>query len=301
MSLQIRSGHNTFVLEKDSTIIGRAEDCDILLHSRSISQHHCKITTSPKLTITDLDSRNGTFVNDQRIAGSTTCPTVPCYIKFGYDVANYILEPTKTSSVNDPLEPSPKTSSVAVIDAFPKVKPVSTPPPQPKPKLHSLPTKRNVIPAKTESPSNPSPSTAELTIEANKIIKNWEVAKSKSLVVSSTQTDSLPTTTQSDLIDCSSQTIDSLEPVNSEPNEQLLILQEKVATLNQINQRQAKFHEEVCRSKDVVIGNLRRLIADKLSSSLDSDKQLSIKELLSNVEQIEQENRKLRLELGKKS
>ena len=51
--------------------IGRHKDCDILLHSNTISKMHASIERSVKggYLINDLNSMNGVFVNGRRIKG----------------------------------------------------------------------------------------------------------------------------------------------------------------------------------------------------------------------------------------
>lgn len=51
-------------------LIGRAEDCHMRPKSDLISRHHCVLLTEEQVAvIRDLGSRNGTFVNDERIMG----------------------------------------------------------------------------------------------------------------------------------------------------------------------------------------------------------------------------------------
>ncbi len=50
--------------------IGRAEDCQLRPKSDLISRHHCVLLVeNESLAVRDLGSRNGTFVNDERIMG----------------------------------------------------------------------------------------------------------------------------------------------------------------------------------------------------------------------------------------
>ena len=50
--------------------IGRAEDCQLRPNTDLISRHHCVITVEDGfVTVRDFGSRNGTFVNDERIRG----------------------------------------------------------------------------------------------------------------------------------------------------------------------------------------------------------------------------------------
>ncbi|MDZ4788260.1 MAG: FHA domain-containing protein [Blastochloris sp.] len=58
-----------FHLLQPEILIGRQEDCDVLLPDGSISSHHCKIFKEEfSLRILDLDSTNGTFINGKSIA-----------------------------------------------------------------------------------------------------------------------------------------------------------------------------------------------------------------------------------------
>jgi pSer/pThr/pTyr-binding forkhead associated (FHA) protein/S1-C subfamily serine protease len=51
-----------------STLIGRGPDCDIQIDESGVSRHHAKLEVSEGKTILkDLESRNGTFLNDSRI------------------------------------------------------------------------------------------------------------------------------------------------------------------------------------------------------------------------------------------
>ena len=57
-----------WVIDSDSLIIGREEDCDIVLPSRQISRNHARIRRSGgQHILEDLGSKNGTFVNGQEL------------------------------------------------------------------------------------------------------------------------------------------------------------------------------------------------------------------------------------------
>jgi pSer/pThr/pTyr-binding forkhead associated (FHA) protein len=48
--------------------IGRAEDCDLKPQSDEISRHHCALVVEDGyVAVRDLGSKNGTFVNEQRV------------------------------------------------------------------------------------------------------------------------------------------------------------------------------------------------------------------------------------------
>jgi pSer/pThr/pTyr-binding forkhead associated (FHA) protein len=59
-------------LKKDDFVIGRASDCTLRAGSEAISRRHCVIKRAADgFVVSDLGSRNGTFVNDEQIAGET--------------------------------------------------------------------------------------------------------------------------------------------------------------------------------------------------------------------------------------
>lgn len=60
-----------FVLDGPEIIVGRIEECDVLLPDGSISSRHCKIIKEERcLRVIDLGSTNGTFINDTLISDS---------------------------------------------------------------------------------------------------------------------------------------------------------------------------------------------------------------------------------------
>jgi len=55
--------------------IGRAPRADFIVDVPLVSRLHCRVTANPAgLEIVDLDSTNGTFVNDRRITQATLTP-----------------------------------------------------------------------------------------------------------------------------------------------------------------------------------------------------------------------------------
>ena len=59
-------------LRKPVGVIGRQTDCHIRIPSASVSRHHCEISVDDGgVTLRDLGSSNGTFVNKQRIQQGT--------------------------------------------------------------------------------------------------------------------------------------------------------------------------------------------------------------------------------------
>jgi pSer/pThr/pTyr-binding forkhead associated (FHA) protein len=69
--LKILQGSNTgkeLKIPAPKCIIGRGEDCHLRPNSDAISRHHCVIVTSEnEVIVRDLKSRNGTFVNEEKV------------------------------------------------------------------------------------------------------------------------------------------------------------------------------------------------------------------------------------------
>src|SRR5271163_4787441 len=68
-----RSASTTLKLADGVTTIGRHDDCLIRIKSSQVSRRHCELyEVADKLTIRDLGSSNGTFVNGKKVAGQQT-------------------------------------------------------------------------------------------------------------------------------------------------------------------------------------------------------------------------------------
>ena len=51
-------------------VIGRAADCDLRPVCPIVSRHHCELTVSgDEVAVRDLESKNRTYVNEERIIG----------------------------------------------------------------------------------------------------------------------------------------------------------------------------------------------------------------------------------------
>lgn len=60
-----------WAIDKDEIVIGRDDTCDVVIPERQISRQHIRITWEDnQYYVTDLDSRNGTWVNGDRLEGT---------------------------------------------------------------------------------------------------------------------------------------------------------------------------------------------------------------------------------------
>ena len=63
-------------LTGDQFLIGRDSDCDLRLHVSEISRHHCLLRIQGgEITIGDLGSSNGTYVNGVRVLSEAALHT----------------------------------------------------------------------------------------------------------------------------------------------------------------------------------------------------------------------------------
>src|SRR5688500_15960956 len=61
-------GRNIPLSTGQTITLGRLKDCDVVLDDESASRRHCTITgRDDGVVVTDLQSANGTFVNEKRI------------------------------------------------------------------------------------------------------------------------------------------------------------------------------------------------------------------------------------------
>lgn len=51
--------------------IGRSTTADFILDAAMVSRFHCRLTAGATVDVQDLQSTNGTFVNDKRVQRST--------------------------------------------------------------------------------------------------------------------------------------------------------------------------------------------------------------------------------------
>lgn len=62
-------------LRKPVQIIGRQTDCQIRIPSAAVSRHHCEVAVEKGIvSVRDLGSSNGTFVNKRKVAHTDLAP-----------------------------------------------------------------------------------------------------------------------------------------------------------------------------------------------------------------------------------
>ncbi len=64
-----------FIIDSSSVSIGRTAPADVVLPHRSISREHCVVgLANDELLVTDLNSTNGTYIDDERVHRATILP-----------------------------------------------------------------------------------------------------------------------------------------------------------------------------------------------------------------------------------
>lgn len=138
--LVVRRGpqpNQAFEVSKDVTTLGRDISNDIVLNDRETSRHHLRLMRSgDTLTIEDLGSTNGTFVNGKRVSGVTPLQNGDM-IGLGETVtlalesvsASAELSPSAPSNLGDLLPSPPETPVPAEPQAPAAPDPTYTPQP----------------------------------------------------------------------------------------------------------------------------------------------------------------------------
>jgi pSer/pThr/pTyr-binding forkhead associated (FHA) protein len=92
-----------YLLEELTTTIGRDSTCDIIFESKSISKQQATIEFLDKegtrAQLVDNNSRNGTFLNDERVWSSKVPLKHGDIIRFGYDVVSFRFEYTNPVAI----------------------------------------------------------------------------------------------------------------------------------------------------------------------------------------------------------
>ncbi|WP_437228813.1 SpoIIE family protein phosphatase [Planctomicrobium sp. SH661] len=118
--LQVVSGESEgtqFPMVAERTILGRHPTCQVVLNSNVVSRQHAQVLESHgTFYIEDLRSRNGTFVNEKKIAGRTELNDGD-EIRLCDVVMQFILYPSIAQMPAQPEERPPKVGS-DTIDAM---------------------------------------------------------------------------------------------------------------------------------------------------------------------------------------
>jgi pSer/pThr/pTyr-binding forkhead associated (FHA) protein len=78
-------GRVTFPLAEGDNTVGRASDCGISIDDKSVSRRHAVMTVrNGRVTLRDLDSRNHTFLDEQRVTTEVDVP-LGAVVRFGLE------------------------------------------------------------------------------------------------------------------------------------------------------------------------------------------------------------------------
>lgn len=107
-------------IKKDVFIIGRSKECALRAGSEAISRKHCELkVTDNGLVARDLGSRNGTYVNDEKIDGPRTLSNGDLLrigpLEFRYEAEGELKQAKqpKVQSVGDAVARSASKAQVA--------------------------------------------------------------------------------------------------------------------------------------------------------------------------------------------
>ncbi|HVX86581.1 MAG TPA: FHA domain-containing protein [Phycisphaerae bacterium] len=103
-----------FAVKKEKLIIGRGTDCSLQIPAATVSRHHCELALGEsQLSIRDLNSSNGTYVNKERIIAETPLSAGDT-LTVGPVVFTVVIngEPA-TISVKKPAKPKPRPQAAA--------------------------------------------------------------------------------------------------------------------------------------------------------------------------------------------
>jgi len=116
--LKKNGSQKVFPLPSSITVIGRRHDCDLRIPLLPVSRRHCQLSlNNESMTIRDLGSRNGTYLNGKRIDKAAVIQPGD-YIKIG--PLTFALQ----------INGQPK-------EIVPPGQPAQKPPPQEKPKVEA--------------------------------------------------------------------------------------------------------------------------------------------------------------------
>lgn len=88
------------LLQRDETMIGRGRDCDFMIDKPEVSRHHCKVYRNyDVLTLEDLSSSNGTYLNNHLVEGRVVIEDGDLIRFNGKYTATLCLDPLSTHPI----------------------------------------------------------------------------------------------------------------------------------------------------------------------------------------------------------
>jgi len=167
------------LLPAKEMIVGRDDDCDMKIASGLVSRKHCSLISTPEgIVVTDLDSQNGTHVNDVPITEPTLLKEGD-FLRIGAILLAVPSQPKfKTTSGNPPAKISEAEIADWLTDSGSNFS---------GPDTAIIPTFSPVLPAPASAPAavppvnKPQiPKMLSVKDEAAAVIrKHWESVKAK--------------------------------------------------------------------------------------------------------------------------
>lgn len=136
--LVVRRGpqpNQAFEISKEVTTLGRDITNDIVLNDRETSRHHLRLMRSgDTMTIEDLGSTNGTFVNGKRVSGVTPLQNGDMIglgetVTLALEAYSNLAEAAPPSAPAAPATPPPMPAEMPAPAPMPPAEQSYTPPP----------------------------------------------------------------------------------------------------------------------------------------------------------------------------
>ena len=150
VKLRVANGKHTgttYLVWKSPYIIGRHEQADLRVGSPQVSVYHCSVLKrGNEVWVRDMDSTNGTFVNDEQISGEVRLGigdkirVGPAVFEVVQEATGYVPEANRdgyTPTVPEipapklPAPPAPQAPPKTAAHQPPKTAPVKPPPKPP--------------------------------------------------------------------------------------------------------------------------------------------------------------------------
>ena len=100
-----------WIVDREKLVIGRGNDCEVILPERQISRYHAEILhETGKFFLHDLDSKNGTHLNGNQVKGTVPLNDGDEIQKQGFFAAHRRVSRRSRQSLGDPLGPCGHTA-----------------------------------------------------------------------------------------------------------------------------------------------------------------------------------------------